>query len=463
MKTKKIFLSMVAAALLPTMEVAAQNGKKVVLDSLIYISGPHTECVSDEDFRLVPYEGTELRAGFITDCFSVISGGPVELDPPSDCSVKYELNTVYGTNVYTYEDDFSSLFDDSGISMEGAVFSNLIALLLHQGGVYKYNWKIPAINRDKDVEVIFKDVPNFRKTGRTSCYVGEIGSLNMTYIFNTGYPYSQDTLQAENKVNFQLFSVNKDSTQQIIDEREKSFSLLDREKPLLAGIDSVEYDGFGLLEDIGPGLYFLKMNTDWNNIERIMGVEVKDTLRAEIKLDKELYVKGVDKKAKVSFKMDYGYPYIHAAEDEQLPTVRFYTGLRARFKEDMDAPDDTCIDSLYTDSLIVADSKFAEEHVYLEKEIEIDLDNILSNYVFENDVDTLSLRAMICYEGNTQKEEVLKLVVKRNATSVTSISTDNDGPSEYYNLNGQRITAPADKRQLYIERRNGKATVRVRR
>ena len=125
----------------------------------------------------------------------------------------------------------------------------------------------------------------------------------------------------------------------------------------------------------------------------------------------------------------------------------------------------TCqlVNSFYIDSLIVADSKFAEEHVYLEKEIEIDLDNILSNYVFENDVDTLSLSAMICYEGNTQKEEELKLVVKRNSTSVTSISTDNDGPSEYYNLNGQRITAPADKRQLYIERRNGKATVRVRR
>ena len=100
----------------------------------------------------------------------------------------------------------------------------------------------------------------------------------------------------------------------------------------------------------------------------------------------------------------------------------------------------------------------------MEKEIEIDLDNILSNYVFENDVDTLSLTAMICYEGIMQKEEELKLVVTRNGTtSVTSISTDNDGPSEYYNLNGQRIIAPADKRQLYIERRNGKATVRVRR
>lgn len=461
MKTKKIFLSMVAAALLPTMEVAAQNGKKVVLDSLIYISGPRTLFVYDENFHQKPYEGTELRAGFISDLFAVISD-PVEIDRPSDCSVKYELNTVYGTNVYTYEDDFSSVFDDLE-DAEGVLYSNNIWLTLHQGGVYKYNWKIPAINRDKDVEVIFKDVPTFRNTGTTSCYVGEIGSLNMTYIFNTGYPYSQDTLQAENKVNFQLFYVDKDSTQQIIDEREKSFSLLDREKPLLAGLDSVEYDGFGLLDDIGPGQYYLKMNTDWNNIERIMGVEVKDTLRAEIKLDKELYVKGVDKKAKVSFKMDYGYPYIHAAEDEQLPTVRFYTELRARFKEDMDAPDSICIDSLYTDSLIIADSKFAEEHVYLEKEIEIDLDNILSNYVFENDVDTLSLMAMICYEGNTQKEEVLKLLVKRNATSVTSISTDNDGPSEYYNLNGQRITAPADKRQLYIERRNGKATVRVRR
>ena len=102
---------MVAAALLPTMEVAAQNGKKVVLDSLIIISGPHTEFVYDEDFRQNLYEGTELRAGLITDLFSVISG-PVEIDRPSDCSVKYELNTVYGTNVYTDEDDISSLFDE---------------------------------------------------------------------------------------------------------------------------------------------------------------------------------------------------------------------------------------------------------------------------------------------------------------------------------------------------------------
>ena len=58
---------MVAAALLPTMEVAAQNGKKVVLDSLMYISGPRTWYVYDEDFHQESYEGTELRAGFITD------------------------------------------------------------------------------------------------------------------------------------------------------------------------------------------------------------------------------------------------------------------------------------------------------------------------------------------------------------------------------------------------------------
>ena len=219
---------MVAAALLPTMEVAAQNGKKVVLDSLIYISGPRTLFVYDENFHQKPYEGTELRAGFISDLFAVISDH-VEIDRPSDCSVKYELNTVYGTNVYTSEGDFSSFFDDLEIAEEGASYSKNIFLALHRGGVYKYNWKIPAINRDKEVEVIFKDVPTFRKSGVTFCNVGEIGSLYMTYIFNTGYPYSQDTLQAENKVNFQLFSVDKDSTQQIIDEREKSFSLLDRE------------------------------------------------------------------------------------------------------------------------------------------------------------------------------------------------------------------------------------------
>ena len=451
-----------AVLLLPTMETAAQDGNKVSLDSIISAPGPITWYMLGEDFNQIEYTDTVLRAGLVMEnVFAVSDGG--DIDTPDDTSVHSSLSTIYGTPIWDERADLGSFFEELGYAEGSALNLTLKMLNLLQGGVYKYKMKFPALNMDKDEELVFYDVPNMRKTGRTFCNVGEVDKMSMLYIFNTGYPFNQDTLQAENKVKFQLFSVDKDNHQKVIDEREKTFSLLDREKPLVAGIDTVAYDGFGLLEELGPGQYFLKMNTDWNNIERIRGVEVNDTLRAEIKLDKELYVKGVDKKAKVSFKMDYGYPYIHAVEDEQLPTVRFYTGLRARFKEDMESPDSTCIDSLYTDSLIVADSKFAEEHVYLEKEIEIDLDNILSHYVFENDVDTLSLRAMICYEGNTQKEEELKLVVKRNSTSVTSISTDNDGPSEYYNLNGQRITAPADKRQLYIERRNGKATVRVRR
>ena len=77
--------------------------------------------------------------------------GPVEIDRPSDCSVKYELNTVYGTNVRTDEDDISDLFDELEDS-EGTLYFKYISLLLLRGGVYKYNWKIPAINRDKEVE-----------------------------------------------------------------------------------------------------------------------------------------------------------------------------------------------------------------------------------------------------------------------------------------------------------------------
>ena len=49
-------------------------------------------------------------------------------------------------------DDFSSLFDELEIAEEGASYSNLLSLTLLRRGVYKYNWKIPAINRDKEVE-----------------------------------------------------------------------------------------------------------------------------------------------------------------------------------------------------------------------------------------------------------------------------------------------------------------------
>ena len=387
--------------------------------------------------------------------FAASDGG--DIDTPDDTSVHSSLSTIYGTPIWDERADLGSFFEELGYTEGNALNITLKMLNLLQGGVYKYKMKFPALNMDKEEELVFYDVANMRKTGRTFCNVGEVDKMSMLYIFNTGYPFNQDTLQAENKVKFQLFSVDKDNQKHGLDEREKTFSLLDREKPLVACIDTVAYDGFGQLRELGPGEWFLSMSCDWNNIERIMNVTVNDTLRAEMKLDKELYVQGEDKKAKVSFKMDYGYPYINAVDDEQLPTVRFFTELKARFKDDVEEKDST-----YTDSLIVADRKFAEEHVYLEKEVEIDLDNLLSHYVFENDVDTLSLNAIIIFEGSTQKDEKLKLLVKRNGTSVTSISPDNDGPAEYYNLNGQRITAPNDKRQLYIEKRNGKAVVRVR-
>ncbi len=448
-----------AALLLPTMETAAQDGNKVSLDSIISAPGPITWYMLDEDFKQIEYTDTVLRAGFVMEnVFAVSDGG--DIDTPDDTSVHSSLSTIYGTPIWDERADLGSFFEELGYTEGNALNITLKMLNLLQGGVYKYKMKFPALNMDKEEELVFYDVANMRKTGRTFCNVGEVAKMSMLYIFNTGYPFNQDTLQAENKVKFQLFSVDKDNHQKVIDEREKTFSLLDREKPLVAGIDTVAYDGFGLLEELGPGEYYLDMSCDWNNIERTTRVILNDTLRAEMKLDKDLYVQGEDKKAKVSFKMDYGYPYIHAAEDEQLPTVRFFTELRARYKDDLEESDTIYTDSLYTDSLVVADSKFAEEHVYLEKEIEIDLDNILSHYVFENDVDTLSLTASISFEGTIQKEKHLKLLVKRNSTSVTHISTDNDGPVEYYNLNGQRIAAPTDKRQLYIERRNGKAVVR---
>ena len=466
---RKTFFTMILAALmLPMVEAAAQGGNKIRLDSIVKPLGLVTTALFGEDYGTEIFISKELRAGMINDNIFVNAGssaGGVEL--PSDRSAHTSLFSIYGTKVWDndadeyMEDIFSTLED---FFEEGQAYTDSITNLYQialmewlQGGVYNYKLKIPGMNIDKNEEVVIRDVPNMRKTGRTSCKVGSVDSLSMLYIFNTGYPYSQDTLKAENKVKFQLFSVDKDNHQKVIDEREKTFSLLDREKPLVACIDTVAYDGFGQLRELGPGEWFVSMSCDWNNIERIMNVTVNDTLRAEMKLDKDLYVQGEDKKAKVSFKMDYGYPYINAVDDEQLPTVRFFTKLNARFKDDVEEKDST-----YTDSLIVADSKFAEEHVYLEKEVEIDLDNLLSHYVFENDVDTLSLNAIIIFEGSTQKDEKLKLLVKRNGTSVTSISTDNDGPAEYYNLNGQRITAPNDKRQLYIEKRNGKAVVRVR-
>lgn len=442
-----------AALLLLTMKAAAQNDNKVNLDSIISAPGPFTWYLLDEDFRQIEYSDTVLRAGIVMENVFAVSDA-CDIETPDDTSVRSALSTVYGSPVWDEKADLDNFFEELRYTEGSALSITLKMLNLLQGGVYKYKMKFPALNIDKEEELVFNDVANMRKTGRTICNVGEIDKLSMQYIFNTGYPYNQDTLQAQNKVKFQLFSVDKENQKHVIDEREKTFSLLDREKPLVAGIDTVAYDGFGLLEELGPGEYYLNMSCDWNNIERTSLVIVNDTLRAEMKLDKDIYVQGEDKKAKVYFKMDYGYPYIHAADDEQLPTVSFFTQLRVSYKDD-----NVDMDTTYIDSVSVSDSKFAEEHVCLEKEIEIDLERVLENYVFENDVDTLSLRASIHYEGEMQKEDHLKLLVKRVATSVKYVQAAQGGSVEYYNLNGQRITVPNRKNVLYIKRRDGKAVL----
>ena len=452
---RKTLVTLLFAALLPSMmEAAAKIDKKVSLESIIKVPGPFTEFLLDENFNKTEYTGTGLRAGFVMEMLYAMSDAG-EIEKPADTSVRSTLSTIYGSPVWDEQEDLDDFFEELSESEGSAESVILKAMNLLQGGVYKYKMKLPALNLDKEEELVFTDVANMRNTGKLTCNVGDVKSLNTLYIFNTGYPFNQDTLKAENKVKFQLYSIDNDNQKHVIDEREKTFSLLDREKPLVAGIDTVEYDGFELLENLGTGEWYLDMSCDWNNIERTTRVIVKDTLRAEIKLDKDIYVQGEDKKAKVNFKMDYGYPYINAAKDEQLPTVRFITKLMARYKDGEEVKDTT-----YADSLIVADSKFAEEHVYLEREMEIDLEKILEDYVFENDVDTLLLTAIISYEGSAQKKESLNLLITRKGTSVTNIEVGNDGPAEYYNLNGQRITAPGDKRQLYIERRNGKAVLK---
>ena len=63
----------------------------------------------------------------------------------------------------------------------------------------------------------------------------------MAFIFNTGYPFDPDTLKDET-IHLQFYSVVGDK-EKLIEEKTQPFTLLDKEKPLVAGI--YEFAPFG--------------------------------------------------------------------------------------------------------------------------------------------------------------------------------------------------------------------------
>lgn len=132
---------------------------------------------------------------------------------------------------------------------------------MSRGGLYRLYVNNPAFGIKVDTALVIHAEPSFRASGVQKCYVGHDEMLNMQYEFSTGYPYDQDTLKAEELMQLKVYRNTKEG-KLLMGERTDTFTLLDREKPLLAG----EYSSVIHPQLTECGSYDLEMHTTWNDI-----------------------------------------------------------------------------------------------------------------------------------------------------------------------------------------------------
>lgn len=397
-------------------------------------------------------DGNPLKAGIIVVSQSFVTTNEATIpisDLPTDATYSMRLHDVY--NVFDKNDqisDFSKFIrrlHENSDDADAGVASYDWQYSIFRGGEYKMEAESPAINIHKDTAMVIYDVPNLQMFGNTTCNVGKESSLYTTYRFNTGYPYSQDTLKAEENLHLKLYRVTKDGNV-LIDEKNETFTLLDKEKPLLAGV--YEYTYKPQVEELGA--YLLEMQSSWNNLQKFTRFDINDTLRAEVTLDKEMYQKAIDKKAILNVKMDYDYPYVQKEKENEKPTIRVHYNL-------LGIKDNQRV-SFLKDSLLIQDDALASEHINLEKDIELSLDEALATYAVQSEKDTLDLDVDIFFNGLTRFAKTLPLVVKNNSTGLNQVSAAlaTDGKTEYFNAQGQPVANPNAERGIIIKRRGGK-------
>ena len=111
-------------------------------------------------------------------------------------------------------------------------------------------------------------------------------------------------------------------------------------------------------------------------------------------------------------------------------------------------------------SLLLANDAFADAHVNEERNIELPLRTILSDYEFTHEKDTLKLNLSIVFNGTEQYRQTLPLVVEQTAAGIL-LQTIGSEKVDYYNISGQSIPSPSKGQGVYIERCGDKAVRKV--
>ena len=422
-----------------------------------------TKYTLDEHYFQTEYSGDSLRTGIIMAGSPFYSGiSSDEFLWPKQVEGFHLLKDLYGN--YVFKNLFSRLISNFFFSCqyteEGYSFINDMKSVL-RGGDYIYHRHLDVINKDRcdTVRIYGEPVVRYNYQNPT---IGQ--PLNIDISANTGYPYADSLLTVIPKMDYQLIYIKphngRAAGDTITNWREGtqmlSFNL--ERYPRLAGVDTLNIH----VDDPDIGDYLLAVKSDFNNHQRMTHVQITDTVRMDIKMERSTFRKGVDSTAVVHYKIDYRWPYVVPEAGDSVPTVRFKAEC-FRDSISLSKQDSLCIDSLYKqqakmDSLI-ADSIIQSHTIrtyYVNDSLIITVPPY--TYLYEEGDFTFRIDSLPANEDNTvrftlrfnaQEQKAMSYVLRLNnptigieeipidSSQTTGLPTDSSAP--FYDLSGRKI------------------------
>ena len=207
--------------------------------------------------------------------------------------------------------------------------------------------------------------------------------------------------------------------------------------PLIAVRDSLHL----VVDKPNVGTYRMLFDSDtWPVANKDYYFIVKDTVRAEASIDRDVIDLDTDDEITASAWVNYGFPYIpvvkpdnDTTEYDTIPTVRFITTLKYSANPDL----------AISDTVAVVDEAFADNDIDLSRNMKIRLNEIkrdsLSNYMPFVNVE-------VSFNGKAVFDKNFPLRIIGTPSAVEEISaTLPESRRGIYNIMGMKIDVPFEQ------------------
>lgn len=387
--------------------------------------------------------GTDYHAGHYIKVFKLLAQNiPSDYNEPDTAYAYYNLQDMYGGELYDFTENtnLSDYFGELGTLDTNWIAYNII-FTQNRGGVYSTSFGIQPLDYSSCDTIIVKDEPSL-KTNNFSTKLGD--DIDLIAYFNTGYPFSMDSLTGNEQAKYTFYKSINDSTMVETGYTDSlKLHLKDEAHPLIAGIDSMSVH----IPSPTPGLYYLKFTSDWATANKTFVLSIQDTIRVATSFDKEEYNIGTEKSAKLNVHMEYGYPYIHS-KDSLPPSITLRTTIM------------NVKDSLYlaNDSVVLASDTLATKTLNHDETLTIDLSKVTSDYLAEQH-DSVFVQLEILFSGNEMYSKRILLPLKSGTTGINKVVKAVADKQSIYTIEGVKLNCSKEALRKGVYIINGKKEV----